>query len=410
VKLRPTITISFCLNLALAGTAVHLLKQPASLTLRDSAATISEMTPTPTAASLPVASNSPAAVTYVTNRFAWSTVEAEDFEQLATNLRTIGCPEKTVRDVVVARARRRLEQLSKEGEPKLAFWAAGLRRARAQREAERQLATARAKVFASVERAVGRGVFTEDGRIMEDFVEQAIARFLSGPISEEKILQLAGLIVRQKALVDEVRAKTHGVWLEEDEAALQNLGRQFHQELAALLRPSELEEFTARPAIMKLADRVQFEATDLTPAEIRAVALIRARFHGPAEAEWFEGDSLTDEQEAQATQAVREFLGEARFVQLERAGDRAFQELFEVGREYNLPQGSAVKAFELRRLTAQEVARLAENKSISEVERQQQLAQVLTQAQEGVLTILGAGACAQYLNRGGAWLTNLSGL
>ena len=113
VKLGPTITISLCLNLALAGAAVHLLKQPASLTPLDSAATISETMTAPTAASRPTASNPPAPTTFVTNRFGWNAVEAEDLEQLATNLRAIGCPEKTVRDVVVARTRRRLDGLSR---------------------------------------------------------------------------------------------------------------------------------------------------------------------------------------------------------------------------------------------------------------------------------------------------------
>ena len=410
MKLRPLITISSCLNLALASAAVYLLNNPVSPKSQKSSVTISGMMTAAAADSRSAASNPPTSITYVTNRFAWSKVETEDFEQLAISLRAVGCPEKTVRDVVVARARRRLKQLSTEGKSKIAFWTAGLRRARAQREAEGQLVTARAKVFASTEQAVGAEVFTEDGRIMEDFVEQAIVRFLSGPMSEEKFSQLAGRIVRQKAREDDVRAKTHGVWLEEDEAALNNLSRQFHQELATLLLPSELEEFTARPAIMKLADRVRFEATDLSPAEIRTVALIRARFHDPTGGEWFEGDSLTNEQEMQAAQAVREFLGESRYVQVERAGDDAFKTLFDLGRDNNLPPVAAMQVFEVRQLTEQEVARLRADKFLAEDERQQRLALAQTHAQEAVLTVLGADACAHYLNHGGAWLTNVSGL
>lgn len=410
MKLRPTFTISLCLNLVLAGAAVHLLKQPASRAPRDSAATISEMTAAPTAASRPAASIPPAPTPFVTNRFGWNAVEAEDLEQLATNLRAIGCPEKTVRDVVGARTRRGLDRLSRSAEPKLPFWTSGLQRTHAQCTAEGTAAAARAKLLASVERALGRDVFIEDGKLMENFVEQALLRFLSGPLTEEKFSRLAGLFVRQKTQMEEVRARTHGVLLEEDEAALKSLGRHFHQELAALLLPAELEEFTARPRMVNLGGKVHYETTDLSPADIRAIALIRARFDDPAMGEWFEGGALTDQQEAQAALAVREFLGESRYAQLERAADGAFKTLVELGRDNNLPPGSAVQAYEVCQLTAQEIARLREDHSLSDAEREQQLASVQTEAQTAVLKVLGAEACAQYLNRGGAWLTNVSGL
>lgn len=410
MKLRPAMTISVCLNLALSGAAVHLLKQPVSPKPRVSAATISETTTATAMASLPAAGSPPASVTCVTNRFGWSAVETEDLEQLARNLRAIGCPEKTVRDVIVARTRRGLDRLSRNAQPKLSFWTAGLRRAHAQREAEREVAAARAKIFASVESALGRNVFTEDGKLMEDFVEQAILRFLSGPLAEEKFSRLAGLLVGQKAQKDEVRARTHGVLLEGDEVVLKNLGRQFHRELAAVLLPAELEEFTARPAMMKLAEQVRFEATDLSLAEIRGVALIRARFDDPARGDWFEGDSLTDQQEAQAAKAILEFLGASRYAEVERAANGAFKTLFDLGRDHDLPRVAVLQAFEVYQLTAQEVARLREDNSLSDAERQHHLAQMQTQAQAGILKVLGADACAQYLNCGGAWLTNLGGL
>ncbi len=358
----------------------------------------------------PAASDSPAPVAFVTNRFEWRAVEAEDYEQLASNLRAIGCPEKTIRDVVVARARRGLDQLSWTVSPKCPFWAAGLQRESAQREADRTRAAARTNLLARVERALGGEAFTEDGKLLEDFVEQAIVRFLSGPLSEEKLLRLAGILVRQQAQVEEVRTRAEGVWLAEDEAVLQNLRRQLHQELAALLLPAELEEFTARPAALKLADQVRLVATGLNPAEIREVALIRARFTDPGTGEWFEAASLSEEAERQAATAIREFLGATRYAQFERAGDRAFQELYDVGRNHDLPPDAALKAFEIRQIATQEAARLRADKSVSDATRQHQLARLQAQVQEVAEQILGAKACAHYLNGGGMWLTNLSGL
>jgi hypothetical protein len=366
-------------------------------------AATSVTTPAPT-------TNAPVPVIFVTNHFRWRQVEAADFEQLARNLRTVGCPEKTVRDVIIARARRALDRLRRGAETKLPSSTTEGRRATDQREADHDLAVARAQLIAGVDRAVGQDVFTEDEKLMEDLVSQAIVRFLSGPMPEDTFSRLAVLLSRQDAKRDEARARAQGTWIEDDESVAQNLSRQFHRELAAMLLPVELEEFIARRGAMKLADRARFEATDLSSVEIRQIALIRGRCADPAVGEWFDGDSLTDQQEAQAANAIREFLGESRYTQLARAEDDNFKTLFDLCCDHSLPRTAAVDAFEVRQLAAQEVARLRQDQSLSEADRQQQFAKMQSQLQEGVLQVLGAEGCAQYLQRGGVWLTNLNGL
>ena len=359
---------------------------------------------------MPAVSNASISVTYVTNRFVWSKIESDDFERLAMNLRAIGCPEKTICDLVSTRARRGIEHLSGCGEKKLPFWTAGLRRKHALRESERETSAAREKILASVERALGRDVFIEDGKLMEDLVSQSLVRFLSGPMSEERFWRLASLFSRQEALRDAFNTRTQGVLLEEDEVALKNRGRQFRGELAAVLLPVELEEFVARTGMIKFSDKVRFDATDLSLAEIRKVALIRSQFDDPSLGEWFDHSSLSDSQEREVKAAERQLLGEVRYAQLQRARDEEFTSLFDISRDHHLPRVAAEKAFELRQLVTQEAARIRQNTNLADEERQQQLLQMQTQAQEGILKALGASASAQYLNHGGGWLTNVNSL
>jgi hypothetical protein len=350
-------------------------------------------------------------ITYVTNQFSWSRVEADDFEQLALNLRAIGCPEKTVREVVIARARRLLEKVSKEAELKLPFWTAGVRRARAQHEAERQSRLAQEKIIARLERVVGQDVFLQDPKVLDEFEGQAIMRFVVGPLPDETFFKVAAKLAWFGERRDEFNSRTQGVWLDTDEAELAQLRTRYHREFAALLSPPQLEEMTARIAMIPQMDEVKFEATDLNPAEVRQLGLIRARFSDPlSDHDFFFGEnSLTDEQEQELKAAERQFLGEARFAQLERAADRDFQSLFELGRDQNLPRAAAVKVFELRALTAQEAEQLREDKSLSDADRRQRIAQAQADAQQAVLQVLGADASGQYLSRGGAWLTNVNG-
>ena len=373
------------------------------------AATSSE---TATAPSLPAASNSPAPVAYVTNHFAWSRVEAEDFEQLAINLRAIGCPEKTVRDIVVARGRRALERVSRESEPKLAFWAAGLRRTHAKQDAERQVRLSQAQIIARLERVVGPNIFLAEQKMMDELESQAIMRFMIGPVPDETFVKVAAKLAWFGERREDLDSRAGGVWLDTDEAELAQLRARYHRELAALLPPAQLEEMTARMAMLPQIDRVKFEMTDLSTTEVRQLGVIRARFSDPlSETHGFlDRDSLTDEQEIELQAAERQLLGEARFAQLERAADSDFKTLFSLGQDHNLPRDAAVKVFDLRKLTAQEAEQLRNDKSLSDADRQQRLAQIQADVQQAVLQVLGADASGQYLSRGGAWLTNVDGL
>lgn len=407
MKHRRTMTVSLCLNLALTGATVYSLTNPVSIKpIKHLSETPASTVSTEEAFRSRVEAPRPAPIVCVTNRFVWSQVEAADSEQLAMNLRAIGCPEKTVRDVIVCRVRRGLDRISRGAESKRKVRPDGA--PRTLNPEEEAAAAARAKLLASVEQALGRGVFTEDCHLMENFVDQALVRFLSGPMPEETFLRFAALIARHEERRDEIRARKQEA--SENEDALKNLGRQFRFDLASVLSPAELEEFNARSAMSKFADDVRFDMTDLSSAEIRQIALIRARFQDPDMGEWFHDASLSKEQEDQVGKAIRTFLGEPRYAQLERARNDDFKPLFEVGRDHNLPSGAAVTAFELRQLAAREAADLREDPTLSETERGERLAQLQVQAQEGVLKVLGAKACAQYLNQGGSWLTNMNGL
>ena len=409
MKHKRTFSISLGLTLALACAVVCLLHKTDSGMPGAVGATDSE---TATAPSLPDASNSPAPVTYTTNHFAWSRVEAKDLEQLAINLRAIGCPEKTVRDIVVARGRRALDQVSRESEPRMSFWTAGLRRTHAKQEAERQARLSREQIIARLERAVGPDMFLEETKPMDDFESQAIMRFMIGPVAEDTFIRVVAKLACFDECRKEVVSRARGVWLDTDEADLAELRTRYHRELAALVPPAELEEMTARMAMLPQIDRVKFETTDLSPAEVRQLGVIRARFSDPlSESHDLLGrDSLTDEQEIELKAAERQFLGEARFAQLERAEDSDFKTLFSLGQDNNLPRDAAAKVFDLHQLTAQEAEQLRQDKSLSEADREQRLAQIQTGVQEAVLQVLGADASGQYLSRGGAWLTNVNGL
>ncbi|PWU21014.1 MAG: hypothetical protein C5B50_02740 [Verrucomicrobia bacterium] len=346
---------------------------------------------------------------FAANQFDWSQIESDDFETLAVRLRGAGCPERTIRDLVMSRAARAHQRLNHEG-PHAPFWAAGLQKQRAEEAQDRSREAARAKIRVAVKRAVGLDLSESDSKEMEDLDNQALTRFILGPMPERKFEKLTAMMQRYKGLDEEISERSGGVLLDEDIARSQQLRAQFTREAAALLTPQEYEEFSGRCVMIDGKPDVKWEATDFTPAEVRQIALIRARFETPA-ADMFQSWHQREGQDNEAIRvAIRAYLGEGRAVEFDRATDSDFQRLWDLGKEQRLAGDAATKAYEIRQLTAQEAGQLREETSLTAEQSQQQLQQIQAASQEELLQVLGATALQQYLQRGGEWVTNISKL
>src|SRR5207249_1222220 len=84
-------------------TAIAYVKRPSALSGAASAPVLSPdpepatSSPTvPAAAITPPSKNQPAAV------FTWRQIESEEYKSYIANLRSVGCPEQTIRDIIIA--------------------------------------------------------------------------------------------------------------------------------------------------------------------------------------------------------------------------------------------------------------------------------------------------------------------
>jgi hypothetical protein len=411
MKLGTTLAVSVFVNLALGGVAVRLWRQPGATKPPPNATgdcRIEQMERVATAA---IAGTSPssAAVVFVTNRFDWSKAESENWETLAASLRAVGCPEKTICDLLFARARRAVDRVERRDAP-VPFWTSGVWLARAAEERDRSCEADSAKIRAALRRAVGVEFDPLDGKPMRDFEEQAISRFVIGPLPEEKFQRLVAIMRRFSERGDAVHARCQGVELDEDLAEMKQLEARYAREVSALLTREQYEEFKARCAMMSHAAEVKWEATDLTPAEVRQIALIRGRVQVPAFEIFDASRSTADKEDHQIQGDIRAFLGDRRAAEFERAADGSFQRLFEFGKDQDLSREAVVKAYDIRKLAEQEAAQVRDDKILSAAQRRQRLEQMQAEAQEAMLKTLGATACQQYLQHGGEWVTNFTKL
>ena len=97
--MRTTLRISICLNCALLGCLAFLLLSGRPARPRAEAPAEAENPPPVAEAVVPAPGVSPTAEA---KPFHWSQIESADYRTYVANLRAIGCPEQTIRDLVKA--------------------------------------------------------------------------------------------------------------------------------------------------------------------------------------------------------------------------------------------------------------------------------------------------------------------
>jgi hypothetical protein len=399
--------LSVFLNIALAVAAVRLFRMPVAVV------SPSETNPVFLTAPAEQSSNAltVAPVSGVTNRFHWRQLESTNYDTFVANLRAVGCPEKTIRDIILAGVEKLFAARRRALEHQGTFWLAGNRQRKAQQTRDRKLEALERERETLIHRLLGVEWFPDSGHLSRDFEEQALSRFILGPMPEETYQRAVHLLEQYDSLKDEVERRCDGIRLEEDTAQLRNLYQRMWQELASALTPAQLEELMARGSVNELFNHTELAGVEITAAEARQIALARAAAGGRL-FDW--PDDETDEEksanEEKFQAAVRTLLGEKRYADFERAQDREFRTLFDLGKDHGLSQAVAVQIYEIQKLTRDEVQRLRQDPALDEAARQQHLDEMQTAVQQEILSALGSGVCQEYLQRGGTWVTNLNTL
>src|SRR5260221_3976883 len=141
-----------------------------------------------------LATNIAPLIQVVTNRFHWRLVESDDYEKYINNLRAIGCPETTIRDIIVADVKKLYAAKCAEP-PRCGFWACVRNREAADRAAEQQRQALASELCATLVHLLGDcPPLPHEGR--DDLIELAIMRFMLGPLPDGLPESVMAVMVR----------------------------------------------------------------------------------------------------------------------------------------------------------------------------------------------------------------------
>lgn len=351
--------------------------------------------------------------------FSWRQVESEDYHQYIANLRAIGCPEQTIRDIIIADVN---------------------------------------KLYAARENALKAKPTPADGQSVTETPEQKLERLRQlRAVQQEKrwvIKELLGIDIPLDLLPssgsrdyhafevafrflpeekrDAVQALQEGYWQQSDAlqakyekkrtpeflAEARQLKDSLRQELAKILTPQELEDYDIRtsPTAKQLSDKlgVYFRPSE---AEFRQIFRAKRDYETALEelsappppplqpGEAVDAKALAQQRAAQA-QALQEArsaalnqmneqlkrdLGDTRYEEYQRSQDRAYDLLARLGMRYNLPQETVLQAYE-----AQKSFQGSQTQAGKAAPGQPNRAELQAQLNERLTAILGEQAARGY--------------
>ena len=416
--IRKLFFISLLANLGLvAAVAYRVAHRPAAV-----AETALEKQSVAEASTLAVKSRA-TTVSYVTNEtraeFSWALIETSDYKKYIANLRAIGCPEETIRDIIIADVSknyaRRGMALQREQRAKQKYWqyargnqaanpAAPWRQIRAWEKEKQALLKELLgpDILDEMEKTQAGGLFGLGGKSRKEWAFlPADKRDLAREVNE-----------KYQELVQEVYIKANNDQAEDLGAQVRAVQKQKLVELALILSPQELEDYELRLSQTARNLRWQVQFFNASEDEFRKIFKLQKGFDeqyagdqpDPDDREsmkkWKEADTVLHE-------AQKAALGETRYTAFTRGQDYEYQRLTQLAAREGLSVDVADKVYDIRQAVEKERDRLNSDKSLTREERRAGLQEIKSTVEKSVTQILGEKNYVKYRNNGASWLNEM---
>ncbi|MBI5773072.1 MAG: hypothetical protein HZA89_04925 [Verrucomicrobia bacterium] len=353
-----------------------------------------------------------------TNDFRWVQLESEDYRAYIQRLRAIGCPEQTIRDILIADIDKLMApRLRAAGPPRkepLTYWQPEEQEllnnfdARASLRAQRDVDFEKREIIREL---MGVDLVGERMKVLgqEDYYGRRLA-FLP----EEKRGQARLLLEK---FTDEEQAIRSKVWEEgepltaADTAKLRQLREQQQAELTRLLSPEELRQYELWLSPSANAVRDAVYGMNASEDEFQKIYRLQKKFDdawpdstppedADARAKW-------EQERMQMEQQIRAQLGEQRYAEFERGQDADFRELNATATRYQLPADVPATIYEIKLAVLDQRAKVLADPALTDEQRTATLKVIADETARTVQKALGEKAYKYFLRRGmGSWISN----
>jgi hypothetical protein len=341
----------------------------------------------------------------VNKQFGWESVESSDYRQYIANLRSVGCPEETIRDIIRADVIKLYDQKKKRvrtAAPKFEYW--------------------KGDEFI---RGIGRDAWMKmlalDGErdgvlrtlgIEPDYSKQMAKKangldwmldFLGDDSKKAQILRL------NKELEDRLAVRTENL----DASAIELLIKEKDAAVKRLLTPEEALQYDLRmsPAAATLRNRLgAFEPTEQEFISLYKLQRTLDETLPATNPDETGADRRAKRQaaEQQVQEQIRQTLGAERYADYEIAQDHTFQQMYQAAKQAGLGASEAKQIYGMRKSAEEHATRIRSDQGLPAEQRSTALEGVRLETERAMHTVLGEKGWEQF-RRGGnnAWLDTI---
>ena len=352
--------------------------------------------------------------------FHWSQIEADDYQTYVENLRRIGCPEETIRDLVKQDLdklydQRKADILSKAPARK-EYWKTGnpstlSRPSSATSSQMAQLDREKNEVLGDLFGSQGVAAINRPSPLARAR-SQSNSGYAMDFIPEETKAELNTL---EREFGSELLKKmAQGATDAQDMAEIRRMRTERDDRIATMLTPDQKMEYDLRKSPTAANMRLQMDGFDPSEDEFRDIFAARKAFdneHGvvpgssisPADAE------IRQLAEQEMNNQIRTSLGDDRFQDYLRQTDYDYKSIHKITQRQGLGENISAQVYQMKN-EAEELARsIRMDGGIPVNERQQQLQQIYGETSRSIETLMGQQGAASLRAQGGGrnWLNNL---
>lgn len=322
--------------------------------------------------------------------FRWSSVESPSYLEYIANLRKVGCPEETIRDIVITDVCKLYAQRRAEASAQIPFWMTDS-------SPEILQAKSRLTQLDQEEAAVIQKLLGLPWNGIEDY----LGRNSPGYLSLQKSARLDRLKTDLQAQIKAIETAAQN-----RELTIHALEKQFERDLGQLLTPAELEEYKLRNSFDSTVLRRNLLGLSVSEEEFRQMFRARQQLNDliAAESERYASDDFARQRVATGIRnfegQLEKLLGPERYADYQRAEDNAYQRLRQFAASAGVPETEANQLYEFKR----QLERVARDRELSRDHRSQLRHQLQAEARAFSEKFLGEKWHSAYLERGGSWM------
>lgn len=325
--------------------------------------------------------------------FSWREVESPDYRAYIANLRDIGCPEATIRDIIVADvnqlyAKKRLTDIITADQQ---WWRSD------PDPALNPSIAAKSQALDQERRDLLATLLGPNWDLSETNLLTRSIVALNGPVLGELSLETRQAVQdisnrsQQRATQLAEAARAEGRTLSAAELAASR--QQTRAELAKILNPAQLEEFLLRYSQNASTLRNDLHGFNVSPDEFRNIFRAIDPLDQQIQLSYAGDDPVSVQQRAllqkQHDDAVKNALGPDRYREYQLAKDPAYLSAVTAAQKAGASASTVQPVYQINQFTAQEQQRIQNDPSLTDEQKAAQLALVAQQQKSASDQILG---------------------